>query len=108
MAREREAITDLLTQVVAKPVGDSAFDLIESQEVRLDVAIVRQLDRYFAQLNGAQPHPLYPLVIDAVEKTLLVYVMRRCDGNQCKAAKLLGINRNTLHKKLEKYEIQWN
>lgn len=108
MPREKQAITDLITQTDPEATNDPSFDLVESQEVRLEVAVVRQLDRYFAQLNGAQPHPLHPLVIDAVEKTLLVYVMRRCEGNQCKAAKLLGINRNTLHKKLEKYELQWN
>ncbi len=75
------------------------------EEERLEVAVVGQLERYFAQLNGAQPHPLHPLVMGAVEKTLLMYVMRRCANNQCKAAQLLGINRNTLRKKLVTYGL---
>ena len=72
---------------------------------RLDQVVVRQLDRYFEQLNGAHPHPLHPLVMNAVEKTLLIYAMERCEQNQCKAASLLGINRNTLHKKLATYDL---
>ncbi len=81
----------------------SAEEAIEVE--RLEVAIVHQLDQYFAQLNGAQPHPLYPLVVDAVEKTLLTYAMDRCDNNQLQAARLLGINRNTLRKKLVAHKV---
>ncbi len=66
----------------------------------LEQAVVRQLDQYFSQLGGSQPHPLYSLVITAVERPLLIYAMQMCDQNQCKAAELLGINRNTLRKKL--------
>ncbi len=66
----------------------------------LEEAVVRQLDQYFAQLGGSQPHPLYSLVITTVERPLLIYAMNMCGQNQCKAAELLGINRNTLRKKL--------
>ncbi len=66
----------------------------------LEQAVVRQLDQYFAQLGGSQPHPLYNLVVTAVERPLLIYAMQMCEQNQCKAAELLGINRNTLRKKL--------
>ena len=68
---------------------------------RLEEAVVSQLNQYFTQLDGSQPHPLYNLVVTAVERPLLVYTMTLCRNNQCDAAKLLGINRNTLHKKLK-------
>lgn len=71
-----------------------------AMDASLHEAVVRQLDQYFKQLDGSRPHPLYPLVIEAVERPLLVYAMNYCGDNQCKAAKLLGINRNTLHRKL--------
>lgn len=63
-------------------------------------ALERQLDDYFTQLGGRKPHPIYDLVLQAVERPLFEYVMERCRNNQCAAAKLLGINRNTLRKKL--------
>jgi len=48
---------------------------------------------------------LYRIVIGEVEKALLESVMERVDHNQTKAARILGINRNTLRSKLEKHEL---
>ena len=48
---------------------------------------------------------VYPMVIAAVEKPMLEYVMKYCGHNKCAAAQLLGINRNTLHKKLQMYKL---
>ena len=66
----------------------------------LEAVVIRQLDEYFAQLEGRTPHPLYDLVVHAVERPLIEYAMSMCHRNQCAAAQLLGINRNTLRKKL--------
>lgn len=71
----------------------------------LEEVLIRQLDQYFAQLEGREPHPLYELVLHAVERPLLLYVMSRCRSNQCAAADLLGINRNTLRKKLAEHGL---
>ena len=62
----------------------------------LEAVVIRQL----AQLEGRTPHPLYDLVVHAVERPLIEYAMSMCHRNQCAAAQLLGINRNTLRKKL--------
>ena len=51
-------------------------------------------------LNGEAPAALYDLVISQVEKPLLEIVMKRASNNQSRAAQMLGINRNTLRKKL--------
>ncbi|RME88742.1 MAG: site-specific DNA inversion stimulation factor [Planctomycetota bacterium] len=48
---------------------------------------------------------LHSLVIEAVEKPLIELSLSSCNGNQLKAAKLLGINRNTLKKKIDNYKI---
>ncbi len=72
---------------------------------RLDAVLVEQLDRYFARLDGQEPHPLYDLVIRAVERPLLEYAMSMCNDSQLAAAKLLGINRNTLRKKLREHGL---
>ena len=71
----------------------------------LEEVLVRQLDQYFAQLDGRDPHPLYELVLHAVERPLILYAMTRCRNNQCAAADLLGINRNTLRKKLAEHGL---
>ena len=86
-------------------VPASAKEPIKNGESLRD-AVIRNLDEYFEMLNGAQPHhELYPMVIQAVEKPLLEIAMKRCGNNKCAAAHLLGINRNTLHRKLQFYKI---
>jgi Fis family transcriptional regulator len=67
--------------------------------------IVRSLNEYFAHLDGAKPHALHEMVLQAVERPLLKFAMERSGGNQSAAAELLGINRNTLRKKLVEYRL---
>lgn len=62
---------------------------------------VRQaLENYFLTLDGEQPVAVYPMVIRSVEKPMLEVVLAQAGGNQTLAAEILGINRNTLRKKL--------
>lgn len=76
------------------------------QKESIEDAVLRNLERYFENLQGSQPHPLHPMMIAAVEKPLLKFAMDYTGDNKCEAAQLLGINRNTLHKKLKMYDIQ--
>jgi Fis family transcriptional regulator len=71
----------------------------------LEQAVVRNLEIYFENLNGAKPHALHEMVLQAVERPLLKFAFDRAAGNQSAAAELLGINRNTLRKKLHDYGI---
>lgn len=71
----------------------------------LEQSVLRSLDRYFSDLNGARPHALHELVMQAVERPLLKFAVDRCAGNQSAAADLLGINRNTLRRKLLDYGL---
>jgi len=48
---------------------------------------------------------LYKFLLNVVEKPLIENVLRKTEGNQLKTAKILGINRNTLHSKIEKLKI---
>ena len=69
-------------------------------------ACVRQsMERYFNDLNGEKTTEVYGMVIAEVEKPMLEIVMRHVKSNQCKAAEILGINRNTLRKKLKTYKL---
>ena len=63
------------------------------------------LDQYFNDLDGEEPTAIYEMVINNVEKPLLLYIMNKTEGNQSKAAKMLGLNRNTLRKKLKQYNL---
>jgi two-component system, NtrC family, nitrogen regulation response regulator GlnG len=67
----------------------------------LGEAARRQLRRYFAAHGDSlPPSGLYDRILREVERPLLEETLRATDGNQLKAAQLLGLNRNTLRKKL--------
>ncbi len=63
------------------------------------------LDQYLSRLNGHECTDLYKLVLQEVEPPLLEAVMRYCQGNQTRAARMLGMNRATLRKKLLQYKL---
>lgn len=48
---------------------------------------------------------LYGVIVDEVEKALIIKVLERTKGNQSKAAQILGLNRNTLRKKVLEHKI---
>jgi Fis family transcriptional regulator len=63
------------------------------------------LELYFADLGGTEPDGMYDMLVRAVEKPLLEVVMAQADHNQSKAAQWLGLNRNTLRKKLVEHKL---
>jgi Fis family transcriptional regulator len=77
-----------------------------SDNCKLGRAVKESLDDYFMHLDGEPPHAVYDMVLGCVEKPLLSYIMLKVGGNQSKAAEILNINRNTLRKKLQQYNIE--
>jgi len=73
---------------------------VNGREVPLRNHAERALNDYFASLNGHRPAHLYDLVIREVEEPLFRAVLDYAEGNQSRAAGILGINRGTLRKKL--------
>ena len=71
----------------------------------IDQCIRENLEAYFRDLEGEVPHSMHDMVIKLVEKPLLEVVMAKADGNQSKAAEWLGINRNTLRRKLSDHQL---
>ncbi len=62
---------------------------------------------YFTDLEGEDPScPVYDMVINCVEKPLIETVLHHTGGNQTRAAELLGLNRNTLRKKIQVHGIK--
>lgn len=66
----------------------------------------KAIDGYFRDLDGERPCAVYDMVIGSVEKPLIEVVLRRVSGNQTQAAQVLGMNRNTLRKKMKAYGIK--
>lgn len=64
------------------------------------------LDDYFEALNGHAPKDLYDTILAQVEPPLLKATLSYCEGNQSRAADMLGLNRATLRKKLQQYKIK--
>ncbi|PZN32825.1 MAG: DNA-binding transcriptional regulator Fis [Proteobacteria bacterium] len=85
---------------VAKPVAKSSI-----RAMPLRAMTAEALDSYFATLNGHNPGRLYELVLREVEEPLLKAVLDYAEGNQSRAADILGINRGTLRKKLKEYGL---
>ncbi len=70
-------------------------------------ACVRKAVRdYFKDLDGEAPHAVYEMVSRCVEKPLLEVILHHAQGNQTRAAEILGMNRNTLRKKMKSYGIK--
>ena len=72
----------------------------------LAAAVERHLKGYFAAHKGGFPAAgLYDRVLHEVERPLIVLTLRATRGNQIRAAHLLGLNRNTLRKKIRELDI---
>lgn len=77
----------------------------QKKSSEIEQTVKTSLQAYFDDLKGAEPGGLYTMVLRAVEKPLLEVVMREASGNQSRAAGWLGINRNTLRKKLTEHDL---
>ena len=71
----------------------------------IEECIRDSLEAYFKDLRGAEPHSLHEMIMNTVEKPLLDVVLRQAEGNQSRAAEWLGINRNTLRRKLLDHKL---
>jgi Fis family transcriptional regulator len=78
---------------------------VNGRGVPLRTHTEQALDSYFTSLNGHRPGHLYDLVMREVEEPLFRAVLGYAEGNQSRAADILGINRGTLRKKLKSYGI---
>ncbi|MFZ5914983.1 MAG: nitrogen regulation protein NR(I) [Pseudomonadota bacterium] len=117
--RELENLTQRLSVLYADEV--ITLDIIESElldseampaemnagaEVSLSAAVESNLARYFADHGDELPPPgLYDRILREVERPLITLSLSATQGNQIKAAQLLGLNRNTLRKKIKDLDI---
>jgi len=71
----------------------------------IEECVRNSLESYFQDLNGTEPSGIYDMMVTVFEKPLLEMVMKQADHNQSRAAEWLGLNRNTLRKKLLEHKL---
>lgn len=77
-----------------------------SRSTELAEAVRRSVERYFKDMDGEKPTAIYDMVLRNVEKPLIETVLSKAAGNQSQAAAMLGIDRNTLRKKIQQLRIK--
>jgi two-component system nitrogen regulation response regulator GlnG len=98
---QSEAEQVLGTQPVPEPIHSQA------NTERLGASVERHLRRYFDQHGGELPPPgLYARILREIEVPLIEISLAATSGNQARCADLLGINRNTLRKKITELDIE--
>ena len=81
------------------------YDVLDENDVARYVRSA--VNSYFSDLDGEEPScAVYDMVINCVEKPLIETVLHHAGGNQTRAAELLGLNRNTLRKKIQTHKIK--
>jgi len=82
------------------------FDLKQRRAKSIGKFVESKLQGFMRNIKRFEKFNLYDMVIPEVERSLVLMVMKETKGNQVKAAKLLGINRNTLRSKIKKLGIK--
>ena len=77
-----------------------------SRNNELHDAVRRSLERYFKDMDGEKPTSIYEMVLKNVEKPMIELVLGQAEGNLTQAATMLGIDRNTLRKKMQLHRIK--
>jgi Fis family transcriptional regulator, factor for inversion stimulation protein len=75
------------------------------EKSKLSNAVKESLEDYFINLDGQPPHAIYDMVLGCIEKPMLEFILNKVGGNQSKASEILGLNRNTLRKKMAEYNL---
>lgn len=86
------------TQAVSEPV-------LDPKDVSLPSYVEEKIGDFVRAMNVGSGKNLYPTLMRAVERPLIELALRETHGNQIKAARLLGLNRNTLRKKITEFNI---
>jgi Fis family transcriptional regulator len=76
-----------------------------SKKKHIEECVRENLHGYFRDLGGEAPDGMYDMLVRLVEKPLLEVVMNQAENNQSRAAEWLGLNRNTLRKKLLEHKL---
>jgi two-component system nitrogen regulation response regulator GlnG len=107
----QDTITEALieTELTASAPQQSLSEPVKATiaDESLSEAVDRHLGTYFAEFKGDLPPPgLYHRILREIEEPLISAALSATRGNQIKAAELLGLNRNTLRKKIRDLDLR--
>lgn len=77
----------------------------ELDKYSIEDVVELKISRFLERIGTFYPENVHELIMSKVEKPLLVQILRQVGGNQVQASKILGINRNTLRKKMKLYGL---
>jgi DNA-binding protein Fis len=113
IAENKEKVREMLTQILDK-VGNTNINIIKEggtvkitekdslkDLVPLEDKIIELEDSLYNEKKGT----LYKSILEVIEKPLIEHILERTEGNQFKAARILGINRNTMRAKIKRLGI---
>jgi DNA-binding NtrC family response regulator len=103
--QHRQAWHDIMAFQCVSGAPASASDDILPSMASFEALLTSKLRLMFPGLEALGRGALHELVLSHVEKLLITVVLNECRGNQLQSAKILGINRNTLRKKIRDYNI---
>jgi Fis family transcriptional regulator len=71
----------------------------------MEKTLKKKLKKYFKNLDGEEGNDVLKMVLDDVEPVVIQFVLDKVNQNQSRAAKILGLNRGTLKKKIDLYKL---
>jgi two-component system nitrogen regulation response regulator GlnG len=98
LARSAE-ILNAMTKGAGRLLTRSRHDVV------LEEIIESKLEEFVKGMRNGSARNLHPMLIAAVERPLITHALKETNGNQIQAAQLLGMNRNTLRKKIAEFRI---
>ena len=116
IADSESKVKQILSEMLNN-AGNANIDIIKQEDVVKIMnkgelkALVSLKDKIIELENSLfdeNKGKLYNAILEAIEKPLIEHMLERTEGNQLKAARLLGINRNTLHTKIRRLGINVN
>lgn len=87
-------------------ISDIKPDSAPCREITLDVFFEQKLNHLLQRMSKTESYDIYETVILEVDRALLTMVLKHTNGNQLAAARILGLNRNTLRKKINSLKIK--
>ncbi|MBI1909499.1 MAG: sigma-54-dependent Fis family transcriptional regulator [Deltaproteobacteria bacterium] len=95
-----------ITPEVVEPFMADTLGSADMDEIALEEVVRKKLSSFLAKWGSYDMEDLHPLIMKRVEKPLLELILERSRGNQIRASRILGINRNTLRKKIKELKIE--
>ncbi len=92
-----------IPQIIGTPVFSEP--VVDPKDVSLASYVEKKIGDFVRAMNVGSGKNLHPTLMRAVERPLIELALRETHGNQIKAARLLGLNRNTLRKKITEFHI---